>query len=247
VIASGSPLTGTTIPVAAINAAESAKCGQGEALISRLAARSLRVRGLTRSCLSELSGVREVCRIEPIAMILVTAEQYLNWADSLFQSHDPARIGAPVWIQESAETRGIVLGAVAADDTEVLEHSRRLAAALDTDLHLIHAIPNQPATQLVAELATGADEIGSEQTRIETGHVADIHATAQQWQVPPEHVHIKHGDIAEASADVADRMQVAVIVVGASRPSLLRRLFSRTTEQSLVKRLHTDILIVGAS
>ena len=119
----------------------------------------------------------------------------------------------------------------------IIAAGKRYAEALDCPLHLVYVIH---VSTVLKDLHLMDVDAHVEKVRGQVGPLlADLAST---HGVPVDRIHIEHGDVAEAIAAVAERLEAQLVVMGTvGRHGLNAKLIGNTAERVLT-RLGTDVL-----
>ena len=139
----------------------------------------------------------------------------------------------------------ILLATCGSQDTELAAHTAiRLANSADCELHLVYVerLPGYPAyapisvRHLEGELHEGAERAGLEKLweldrmiRVAGGTVAGAH--------------LRLGEVAEEVVDLAEELEVDLIVVGARGRSVIGRALMGSVSDSVVRHAHCPVVV----
>ena len=146
-----------------------------------------------------------------------------------------------IWRQTGSIVAAIDLGSHSHVKEELNEAAiataGRYAAALGYPLHLVYVIHT---SSVLKELHLVDEDAHVRKIKDQLGplldHLASTHA------IPKERIHIEHGEVDEAIADVAGRLEAQLVVMGTvGRQGLNAKLIGNTAERVLA-RLRTDVL-----
>lgn len=159
----------------------------------------------------------------------------------------------PVLISKSPEwgTGGIVLGAVDISDAKhkdlsirVLETTNDLATILDADLHIVCVYPD--LGQRVSQYQVALDYEGIKDD-MRAARQQALEETLEKLEINAIELHVIEGKPAVTVANLANRLDVTVAVLGTSARTGLKKLLLGNTSEAMIGRLKQDILTVRTS
>ena len=122
---------------------------------------------------------------------------------------------------------------------KVIETAKAYAAAMDCELHLIHAIHISP---LLTELDL-VDE-HSHALAIKESLTPLVERLCKEYELSPKQFRLKRGPVEKVIASEAARLRAQLVVMGTvGRRGFKARLLGNTAEQVL-SRLRTDVLAI---
>ena len=163
-----------------------------------------------------------------------------------------SRLDIPVWLMDPADVAyRRVMGLIAADpdgrrgtedDDRVARTAAMLASRMQSDVHLLscvhHVLALSPArTNAVPRLASLSE-------RKEGRVVRRLHEIADRYGIDRAHVHLHHGAERDMLEQMAEPMEIGIVVTGEEPRRMLGGLLKRPRAAKLVD-LHTDLLVLG--
>lgn len=134
----------------------------------------------------------------------------------------------------------------AALDHSILEAAAGLRAAVDGELHLMHAYEISPAVAVSADSMTTPISVPLRDVTdaLKAQHTSAVFALAERHGLAPEFVHIHEGPTQSVLVRLTEKLKADVVVIGAVARSGLRRLFLGSTAEQVLDRLPCDMLII---
>jgi universal stress protein E len=129
-------------------------------------------------------------------------------------------------------------------DRAVLDTSRTLASACDSELRAVHALPEPALSPLrPVEVAPG---MYVDAKAIEELHRRAVDELLASYGVAPENVDLVPGAPAEVIAQTAAERHAELVVIGALRRSRLERAILGSTAEAVAMDVPCDVLLVPA-
>lgn len=124
-------------------------------------------------------------------------------------------------------------------DTRIIAEARQLADAMETDLHLVHALHT---SVIVADLDL-VDMVARDRKR-QAALKPRVEHLCQTWRIKPEHVHITSGPAQKIIPSVANRIKADMVVMGTSGKTGLAAKVIGNTAEKVLTHLRTDLLAI---
>lgn len=121
----------------------------------------------------------------------------------------------------------------------IIDRAWHLAKAMDTDLHLVHALHT---SAILADLNI-IDPKADAQRREEALKPRITHLS-KTWNLTPEQIHIAAGPAHEVIPDIANQLKADMVVIGTTGKSGLTAKVIGNTAEKVLSHLRTDLLAI---
>ncbi len=126
----------------------------------------------------------------------------------------------------------------------ILAFSEHLADHLETDLHIVNAYPDvDVAFAMVPEISAPNDV----QKHISSQHHEACHSLANKYNIKNDHIHIMEGDTTDVIPEIADAINVDLLVAGTVGRTGLASVVVGNTAEDLVDKIQCDIVVIKPS
>ena len=120
---------------------------------------------------------------------------------------------------------------------QVLEHAATLAKVLESELHIVYALP---ISRVLKELDVIEPQI--EERKFRSQQRENLQQLAADYGIPLKHIHIKAGDAEKVIPGIARKIKAEVVVMGTvARRGVKAALVGNTAEQVL-SAVPTDVV-----
>ncbi|MBN7768500.1 universal stress protein [Marinobacter daepoensis] len=124
-------------------------------------------------------------------------------------------------------------------NTRIIEQASKLARAMETDLHLVHALHT---SVVLADL--DIIDMAAHARKREAALKPRIEHLCNTWHLPPEQIHLEAGPAQKVIPSVANRIKADMVVIGTTgKTGLAARVIGNTAEKVLT-HLRTDLLAI---
>lgn len=121
----------------------------------------------------------------------------------------------------------------------IIAQARQLADAMETDLHLVHALHT---SVILADMDLVDTDARDRKRR--AALKPQVEHLCHTWHLDPEHVHIVSGPAQKVIPSTANRIKADMVVIGTSgKTGLAARVIGNTAEKVLT-HLRTDLLAI---
>lgn len=131
-------------------------------------------------------------------------------------------------------------------DKQLIATAHRLSGTVDAEVHLVHAVEDINSMVFSSAMGTvpiAVDDRGLQET-IDDHHLTALKKLGAESGIAPEHVHQVNGSPVLALQEKFTQLNTDLVVLGViSRRGLREKMVGNTAER-LIRRLHTDLLLV---
>jgi universal stress protein E len=134
-------------------------------------------------------------------------------------------------------------------DRRILSAARHLSAALNGELHVLHAFDISAAIAVSTDSLTMpiALPINEFADAMRAEHTAAVERLCKEHAVPASRTHVLQGGTRQQLLALTDKVRADAVVMGAVSRSGLKGLFLGNTAEDVLDRLHCDLIIVKPS
>ncbi|MCF6265308.1 MAG: universal stress protein [Desulfuromusa sp.] len=142
------------------------------------------------------------------------------------------------------------------DSSRVIRYALELGCKFEAQVHVLHVMPTVDSSVLnMVALTMGADNLAkfnatneaelAEKTREQLDEIIKAETELMKCEIahPPE-VEVHHGDAAPMILDVADRLDVDMIVLGSHSKGKLHYAFLGSVAEKILRKTHRVVTIV---
>jgi universal stress protein E len=135
----------------------------------------------------------------------------------------------------------------AASNHQILKFGATLSAHLQGDMHVIHAYIPTAFASLVRAGRQGLSRDYTESLQVENAYRhCQVESLGSAYGVSPQHLHVEMGTPHDCLKQMAQQLDIDLVVIGASSHNW-RRTFVGSTAATILESLDSDILIIGTS
>lgn len=124
-------------------------------------------------------------------------------------------------------------------NTQIIEQASKLAKAMETDLHLVHALHT---SVVLADL--DIIDMAAHARKREAALKPRIEHLCNTWHLLPEQIHLEAGPAQKVIPSIANRLKADMVVIGTTgKTGVAARVIGNTAEKVLT-HLRTDLLAI---
>lgn len=153
-------------------------------------------------------------------------------------------------------TKILVAKDLTAESSNVIRYALQLGSKFHAQVHVLHIMPTVDASVLnMVALTMGADKLAklnaeneaelAEQTRQQLQKIIQEEAELMEEEVAhPPQIEVHHGEPAPMILQVADRLDVDMIVLGSHSKGKLHYAFLGSVAEKILRKTHRAVTIV---
>lgn len=124
-------------------------------------------------------------------------------------------------------------------NNRIIDRAWHLARAMNTELHLVHALHTAP---ILADL--NIIDLAAHARKREAALKPKIEHLCNTWHLTPEQVHIASGPAQKVLPDVASELKADMVVIGTTGKTGLTAKVIGNTAEKVLTQLRTDLLAI---